>query len=273
MQIHLYTMCWNESPMLPYFFRHYERIADRIVVYDNCSNDGSQAIIQAHPKAELRMIDTQGQNLQAAMVAVKGRAWQESRRRRLRPLGIPPPILSVMPSEAMPFETVEPADWVIACDVDELLYHPNLRGYLEQCRDTGVTVPLTTGYQMVSDRFPTGCGQIYYEVNRGFPYAEYSKAAVFDPHAVEDMQYRPGCHDCKPIGRVVTHSDPALKLLHFKLLGFEYVVRRYGELGARQPPSERSRGWCWQYHMPEAILRARFEKDLLAARPLELGAA
>ena len=61
MKIHLYTMCWNERRMLPFFLRHYEQFCERMIVYDNGSDDGSQAIIKAHRLCELREINTHGE--------------------------------------------------------------------------------------------------------------------------------------------------------------------------------------------------------------------
>ena len=39
--IHLYTICWNEERMLPFFFRHYDQWVDRYVVYDDNSTDAT----------------------------------------------------------------------------------------------------------------------------------------------------------------------------------------------------------------------------------------
>ena len=60
MKIRVYTVAWNEEKILPHFLRHYARFADRIVVYDNGSNDRTRDIIFAHPQAEFRTYDTDG---------------------------------------------------------------------------------------------------------------------------------------------------------------------------------------------------------------------
>ena len=53
-RIHLYTICWNEADLLPFFFRHYDGWVDRFVIYDNGSSDQSRALLQQHPKVEVR---------------------------------------------------------------------------------------------------------------------------------------------------------------------------------------------------------------------------
>ena len=35
MRVHLYSICWNDARILPYFFRHYDSLVDRYVIYDD----------------------------------------------------------------------------------------------------------------------------------------------------------------------------------------------------------------------------------------------
>jgi hypothetical protein len=247
MIIHLYTICWNEAPLLPFFFRHYERFCDRIIVYDNGSDDGGQDIVKTHPRAELRTIDSAGQLTQETLLAVKGEAWKGSRGH---------------------------ADWVIACDVDEFLYHPDLIAYLFQCRDRGVTLPIPTGFQMLSESFPTPAAgqQLPGEVTAGFYDPHFSKCVVFDPSAIDEIGYTPGCHIAHPTGRVSSEQNQALKLLHYKLLGIDYVAARHAALAARQAPRDRATGAGFQYYWTRDELEARFADFRRLARPLDLEA-
>ena len=47
MKITLYTICYNEQEMLPYFLNHYSKMVDKIVVYDNQSTDNSRQILES----------------------------------------------------------------------------------------------------------------------------------------------------------------------------------------------------------------------------------
>ena len=60
MKIDVYTLCWNEEVRLPYFLRHYEKFANKIVVFDNESDDGSRKLVEDHPKAILKTYSTDG---------------------------------------------------------------------------------------------------------------------------------------------------------------------------------------------------------------------
>jgi len=230
-KIHIYTICWNEERMLPFFLRHYEQIAERIVVYDNGSDDASQEIVCRHPIAELRHFDSHGESREDIEIDVKSNVWKESRRT---------------------------ADFVIICDVDEFLFHPHLNKYLLDCRRRGITMPIPDGYQMVSERFPTTTGQIYEEVKRGLYHSRWSKRVIFDPHAIEEIHYAPGCHEADPVGKIFCDRVPQLKLLHFKFLGIDYLITRYRELGARKSRHDLSHQYGHQYFLSDDYLKAKF---------------
>ena len=232
MIIHLHTICWNEIELLPYFLRHYEQVCQSIIVYDNGSNDGSQELVSHHPLCQLRHAETYGELREDALQLVKGQSWKESR-------GV--------------------ADWVICCDVDEILYHPELRQFLGECKSSGITIPVPTGWQMVSDVFPCIDGQIYSEVRTGFPDPRYSKRVVFNPSAVSEIGYTSGCHSANPVGAIIESTESALKLLHFKMLGTEYAIRRSEALRQRLGEYNLTRRYGVHYLAAPDDLKSEFD--------------
>ena len=102
------------------------------------------------------------------------------------------------------------ADWVIVCDLDELLYFPegaeeSLGAYTRM----GAAVPKPHGFEMFSETYPTGNGQIWDEIKFGAPDNKwYSKAILFNPRLVSDMHYGLGSHECSP--RTCTMGDPSM---------------------------------------------------------------
>ena len=46
MKIHLYSVCYNEEIILPYYLNHYSKFVDKITVYDNFSTDSSVEILK-----------------------------------------------------------------------------------------------------------------------------------------------------------------------------------------------------------------------------------
>jgi hypothetical protein len=53
MKIDLYTLCWNDVDMLPFFFRHYDRFVTRYFIFDDGSTDESLAIMQGRQNVEV----------------------------------------------------------------------------------------------------------------------------------------------------------------------------------------------------------------------------
>jgi hypothetical protein len=187
--VHVYAVCWNERKMLPYFLKHYGKIAEKIFLYDNMSDDGTYELALQHPKVEITRFDTFGKFREDLQIDLRSYEWKKSRGK---------------------------ADWVIVCDVDEFIYHPYLLCHLRSCKKKGITILNVKGYQMISDRFPTTSGQIYEEVKMGYPFPDMSKKIVFDPNAIWDILYSPGSHWIESVkGRVSWDPDPNVKLLHY----------------------------------------------------------
>ena len=118
MKIRVYTTAWNEEQILPHFLRFYARFAERIVVYDNGSDDATPAIVRAHPQAELRSYDTGGTLHDGVKADLLSHCYREVRGQ---------------------------ADWVVAVDCDEFLYHPELVERLARYAAEGVTLPPRAG--------------------------------------------------------------------------------------------------------------------------------
>jgi len=247
MKIWAYAICWNEAKMLPYYLRHYSQFCEKIIIYDNGSNDGSQKIIQDHPKTELRTYDTGGKIKDEIYLQIKNNCWKESRNK---------------------------ADWVIVGDIDELIYHPNLINFLSS---TGKTYSLFTpaGINMVTDKFPTTSRQIYDEVKSGSFHPGSCKPMLFDPNRVVEIKFDPGCHSAngKQIRGKEWHwrhittnfkSSP-IKVLHFKFMGADYVVTRYRQLANRLSATNLQRGWGSHYKKRKELVLAEFNKIKLSA--------
>ncbi|BBK43693.1 hypothetical protein STVA_37130 [Allostella vacuolata] len=242
-RIHLYTLCWNEAVILPHLFRHYGFV-ERFVVYDNGSTDASRDLIAAEPKAELREFDTGGRIDERAYVRLKNEAWKESR---------------------------GSADFVIVCDADEFLYHPQMDRLLLRMRQTGGTILRPAGYEMVGERPPGPDEDLLKLVHSGRRWYEYDKCLLFDPNAIAEMQYGVGGHTCQPTGRVQFFGRPGLALLHYRLLGIAHVRRRFAAVGARLSQYNLDLGLGMGYLESEAATAERFRWFASAAERVVAG--
>lgn len=197
MKIWVYTITHNEAEILPFFLRHYGSFCDRITVFDDNSTDGTQAIVQAFPKTVLEKYPY-GSGLDDRDFIRFARETYPNARGH--------------------------ADWVIWVDPDELLYHPQLVNKLEELLKSGVQVPNTRGFQMVSDEFPAYRDrQIWEQIDQGIEDPTYAKPCIFRPEC--EMQWDPGKHYVH--GNFNRGGNTDLKLLHYRYLGLDYLMRRH----------------------------------------------
>ena len=221
MKIHAYALCWNEEAMLPYYLRHYEKFCDKIIIYDNMSTDRSQQIILNHPLCELRTYDSQEKIRDDLYLEIKNNVWKECRGKGI--------------------------DYVIVGDMDEFVFHNDLKHFLEKNKKYSIFEPV--GIEMVSLNFPQTDDQIYSVVNTGLYEWEFCKKIIFSPDRVQEISFIPGCHHHKDSAEISKHpiwiynsdnyypsKDPLkseLKLLHFKFIGIDYVNERHKLMAKR----------------------------------------
>lgn len=231
MRIHVYAICWNEIRVIDFFLRHYESLAERIVVYDEDSDDGTRDVLAAHQKVDLRRFTRSvPDSLELSKLALFDQCWKEAR---------------------------GTADWVIVVDCDEHVFHPRLADYLEQQKGSGVTFVPTLGFQMVADQFPEQGEFLARTRTMGAASYGYSKPCVFDPDAIAETNFEIGLHGARPTGRMVFPPRDEVMLLHYKFLGLEYVTQRYSDLGSRRGTVDQQNEWDAHFGLPLDHWRSR----------------
>jgi glycosyltransferase involved in cell wall biosynthesis len=223
MKTDVHLLCFNEAEILPYTLRHYRTFADRIIVHDGFSTDRSRDIAASFG-AEVADWDTGGKLNDKLAMELKNTCW----------LGTT-------------------ADWVICADADELIYFPEgAEKTLREYDEFEVSLVKPHGWEMCSDVFPTGDGQLYDYVKMGAKEERwYSKPILFSPKRVASVQFSPGAHqvkaryhDGKLIPHPVNYSYPATYLLHCKHLGpVERIAARYDAVRKRLAPVNEKHRW------------------------------
>ncbi len=237
-EVHLYALCWNEEKMLPYFFRHYDQIVSRYFIFDNGSTDRSLEMLRQNSKVTLGSFEVKGDSFVAAALKHYQECWKQSRGQ---------------------------ADWVIVCNVDEHFYHPDLLGYLTKCKELGITQIIPEGYNMVADQFPTSDKPLYRTVRYGMRDLFWDKPEIFDPNSIEEINFAPGRHTATPVGKIITPRHVRVKLLHFKYIGLEYLVRRHSELKTGLRPRDIQNDWGNQYLWDQARSNQEYQRILTNA--------
>ena len=198
--IHFYALCWNEERILPFVLDYYGRFVDHITVYDNHSTDHSREIILSYPNTKVVEF---GENEFDDTIHndIKNNCWKQSRGK---------------------------ADFVVVCDMDEFLYSPDIKTSLEQLISQRISVVQPEGYDMYSEDYPSySKGHLITDiVKHGIRSQWFAKCILFDPHAVVEINYKPGAHECHPVGRINRSSTTGFKLLHYKNIGIKQTIQR-----------------------------------------------
>jgi hypothetical protein len=207
MIIHAHILSWNEEKILPFTLDYYSSFCEKIFVHDNMSTDSSDEIYKKYHKVEVIKWESNEQINEMNYVNIKNNEYKKHSRK-------------------------EGVDWVIVCDCDEFLYHPNLMEKLESYKKMGVTVPKVSGHDMVSDEFPTYDGDLLInKIKVGSErYEPMCKKIIFNPFI--DVQFGVGAHSFNSPNAKFSETEE-LKLLHYKFLGKNYVKKLYVDRAKR----------------------------------------
>ena len=228
MNIHAHIIAWNEEKILPFVLDYYSIICSKIFVYDNMSTDSSDEIYQKYNKVEVvkwESDDSMNDDMNRKIKSLEYR--NRSRNKNV--------------------------DWVITCDCDEILYHPNLIEKLQEYKEKGVQVPKIDGRDMFSKKFPVYDGRLITELVQYGSHETYepmSKNIIFDTNV--DMVFGFGAHQSNAQDYVMSES-PELMLLHYKYLAPEYVIKRYETLASRQSTFNRQHNLNTHYRLKNAV--------------------
>jgi glycosyltransferase involved in cell wall biosynthesis len=200
-EIWAYLFSYNYEVMTRYAIKHYQQFCNKIILYDNESTDATPQIAKSLG-AEVRNYHTDG--LDDDLIAkMKSNCWKEARNKNV--------------------------DWIVVADMDELLYHPNIRMKLEELKSQGVTIIKTSSCHMVSPTLPTEDKPITDLVktgNRNPPGHHYNKMICFRPDCILETNFDSGAHNPRlealypaTINIYGGEDQSDMLMLHYKYIG------------------------------------------------------
>lgn len=193
MSLHVHSIMLNEALLLPYWLRHYEQYASKIFVWDGGSTDGTRELLDAHPKVTV---------FEQECVGLDDHYFTQCFMRYK--------------------DLSRDADLCACVAADEFIYHPHLAEKLQLLSIYRIRKVQMRGYSMYSQQLPTTQGQIYEEIQHGYPDIWSTKTVLFSSKS--DMQWLPGLHvECsgdKP------ERGTGIKLLHYRHLSSSYYLER-----------------------------------------------
>lgn len=231
--IHYYSICWNEEKILPFVLDYYAPFCEKIVILDNESDDNSRSIIRLYPNAEVRNYTSNGEIRDDIYLEIKNNIWKESRGK---------------------------ADWVIICDVDEILYHPKLLKKLDELKSIGISIIRPHGFDMYAESYPE---KSLLEITNGIKDNRHlGKCIIFNPNLIEEINYKTGCHKCYPTGKIKFYKKDDIKLLHYKCLNLDFLVERFDLLKKRLSNYNIENKFGKHYLAEKELIKERFLTNL-----------
>jgi hypothetical protein len=168
------------------------------------------------------------------------------------------------------------ADWVIVCDADEFIYHPDIVNFLSK---TTATIFCPRLFNMYSERFPTTEGQIYDEINMGVEGG--GKINLWRPSEIREIDFAVGCHNARPVGNVVFGIDSRrtnglfqgkpttpinqILTLHMRYLSKQYLIERSARAGKRLSKLNRQKGWGYHMNFSAEQIGSDYDREIKKA--------
>jgi len=208
MKIWIFSFCRNEERMLPWYLRHYERFAERILVWDDHSWDGSFEILKHHPKVTVY-------------------PWPYDS-------GLNDEMMNRFAMATAPGLTQHnKCDWWMWVDIDEFIYHPQMEDALDMGGYYDAIIPI--GYNMMSaNGLPVddGKSQLTDLLRTGVAAPVYSKPVIV--RQGRQVYWDRGRHHFENCPLTV-NPYTGIKLLHYRYLGADYTrvrnARNYAAVG------------------------------------------
>jgi len=214
-KIFIFTFVWNNKYILPNFINHYQSQFEnsKIIILDNESTDGSDKIAKKMNCTVLSW-KTNNEINNKQLIFMKNNVWKSKKKKK---------------------------NWIIVCDVDELLdiNEKQLRKENKQ----GTTIIKTKGYEMIGNSKYSNLSDIdLTKITKGVESVPESKKILFSAFDIKEINYNFGSHSCSPIGNVV-YSKTIYPLYHYKWLGIEYVVNDYIQKNKRRSRYDKDHGY------------------------------
>jgi glycosyltransferase involved in cell wall biosynthesis len=232
MDVTIYTVTYNEELLMQLMIDHYRsRFPNcHIVVYDNQSTDRTVEIAKAN-NCEIRHYDSGGKVNDQMLWETKNNCWRDAK-----------------------------TDWVIVCDLDEML-DINAE-QLKYEHSIGTTKIKCECWHMVNMEDNLDVRSIKYGC-RNPNDTVYDKDLMFNKRLVNINYINNDCHFTNSTG-VVRDSKP-YKMYHYKYVNPDVFVNKQKTSASRLSEINRKNGWGVQCLRDEASLRNEFQQARDAA--------
>jgi glycosyltransferase involved in cell wall biosynthesis len=219
----IYTLTYNEEIKIQFMIDHYRSRFPgcHIIVYDNSSTDRTVEIAKIN-NCEIRYYYSGNTLNDGLHMRIKNSCWKDAK-----------------------------TDWVLVCDLDELL--DITRDELEYEESIGTTRISTEGWDMLNIDGYSDLSKIKY----GARHIRYDKHLLFNRKHIKEINYGAGCHESNPVG-LINDSNKKYKIYHYKFIDVDFVVNKITETNARLSQENINNKWGLSCLLNENDLRSYY---------------
>lgn len=226
--LEVFTVCWNESKILPDFIKWYRsRVPDCLItVYDNNSDDRTFEIALDN-ECKVIPFDTGGYMDEQTLMDIRNNCWKQSE-----------------------------AQWCLVVDCDELVTVSQLT---LEC-DPRTNIFHCEGYEMFGTEEDT-----IETLTQGCKSAGYCKPVLFRPECFIEINLAPGSHSANPVPKsnnVVEWTREQPNMYHTKWRSWSNGIERARLLAKRRSEHSRLNGWNFHYELDESIHKEYYDNGI-----------
>lgn len=246
--IWVYVLCYNEITLAPFMIDYWKTYANKVIIYDNGSNDGCLELFEKYDWIEVRHFDTGGMD-DLKHIEIKNNCWKECRDNGV--------------------------DFVQVSDFDELIYCEDLIDELKKHKESGDYIFTLPILNIVCEKIPPYNEAVLLHKSEGVrfrnvsaPSRYFEKAILFNPNEIKEINYSPGCHSAHPIninGSPAIASKSRIKMFHFNCLGVDFLVDKYRQRFERNAENLK-RGFGVHYSKTKEQLVEYYNKSVAESK-------
>ena len=238
------TLCKNEIDIIPFCVDYWKRIADKVVVYDNGSTDGSIEELSKHQFIDVRHFVSEGQN-ELIQKTIKENAYLEFK---------------------------NDYDVVIITDMDEVFYFNDLEPLLGEMIDGGYNCMITPIYSLCEDSKPLYeqgkylhqlCHKFYKQkMNHMKDFEDVSKISIFNTRVTDKIEMSVGQHYVKTYPTMqIIYEDTGFNLHIDKGFGVQYKYEVRQKMNKNLSDFNKRYNMCIEYADSYDKLKQEYEDN------------
>lgn len=245
-KVYWITLCRNEEDIIPFCIPYWQRIADKVIVYDNHSDDSSLELLSKYDWIEIRTFDSGGKMNDTIQKEVKEKAYLEFK---------------------------DQCDIMIITDMDEVFYFNDFKAVCDVVINNDYNVVATPIYSLCDDYKPfydhskllhEQCHKFYKQrMNHMKGLDDYSKLSIFNTKITHKITMSVGQHyvTTHPLMKKLLYDDGFSLHIDKGLFGREYYISKKKKMGQNLSETNIRGGMGFEYLKSEEELGKIYDEN------------